>query len=331
MTSTSKRHRSKACRILTTAMCFPTSQLCQAFSSSSSSSSSYSRVSNPHSYSHSHLPFQKSSTGIFLLEDGLVGVTSTSLFSNRNQGRGLAKQTEGATPTEGGMTLYLKAGPDGESVGDCPFAHYIRIILHEKNLPYTPRPCLPDTKPSWLIDFYEGKMPALRHRSECYTESDVIAEYLEFFFSKDQMSLIPTLSEEKKGYQEGKELAGLIFAPIAKYLKSTEDDSEEDRQRKDALCEVLAQLEGRLTAEGRTGPYVCGTGEALTLVDCSLAPKLFHMKIGLQHFKSNVLDVSMEYPAVAAYMKMMFARESFQASLYPEETVIWGWSNARSS
>jgi len=93
----------------------------------------------------------------------------------------------------------------------------------------------------------------------------------------------------------------------------------------------LAQLEGRSTAEGRTGPYVFGTGEALALVDCSLAPKLFHMKIGLQHFKSNVLDVSMEYPAVAAYMKMMFARESFQASLYPEETVIWGWSNARSS
>ena len=30
------------------------------------------------------------------------------------------------------MDLYLKAGPDGKSVGDCPFAHYVRMVLHAK-------------------------------------------------------------------------------------------------------------------------------------------------------------------------------------------------------
>ena len=27
------------------------------------------------------------------------------------------------------MELYLKAGADGQSVGDCPFAHYVRWLI----------------------------------------------------------------------------------------------------------------------------------------------------------------------------------------------------------
>ncbi len=30
------------------------------------------------------------------------------------------------------MDLYLKAGPDGKSVGDCPFAHNVRMVLYLK-------------------------------------------------------------------------------------------------------------------------------------------------------------------------------------------------------
>ena len=225
------------------------------------------------------------------------------------------------------MALYLKAGPDGQSVGDCPFAQYIRIILHEKDLPYTTRPCTQETKPAWLIDHYEGKMPALRHRSECYTESDVIAEYLEFFF---QDTPLTPPSSQKKEYEEAKNLAGSIFPSIAKYLKSTTDGDEDDLALKDNLSTALSQLEERLTASGRTGPFLSGDGEMLTAVDCSLAPKLFHMQIGLKHFKQNAIDVESDFPALASYMQTMFARESFQESMYPEETVVWGWTNARS-
>lgn len=30
------------------------------------------------------------------------------------------------------MDLYLKPGPDGKSVGDCPFAHMVRMVLYLK-------------------------------------------------------------------------------------------------------------------------------------------------------------------------------------------------------
>ena len=32
------------------------------------------------------------------------------------------------------MDLYLKAGPDGKCVGDCPFAHTVRMVLHIKRV-----------------------------------------------------------------------------------------------------------------------------------------------------------------------------------------------------
>ena len=34
------------------------------------------------------------------------------------------------------MELYIKAGPNDGEVGDCPFAHYVRCVLHYKKLEY---------------------------------------------------------------------------------------------------------------------------------------------------------------------------------------------------
>ena len=32
------------------------------------------------------------------------------------------------------MELYIKAGPKDDEIGDCPFAHYVRSIMHYKGL-----------------------------------------------------------------------------------------------------------------------------------------------------------------------------------------------------
>jgi hypothetical protein len=132
---------------------------------------------------------------------------------------------------EGGMTLYLKAGPDGSSVGDCPFAHFVRMVLEEKGLDYELRPCgSNDAKPAWLIEHYGGSMPALRHRQECYIESDVIAQYLDFFFQEPPLSA----PNKKIMKQAGNAIEG-IFPTIAKYLKHSSNDEVEELSLKDVL------------------------------------------------------------------------------------------------
>ena len=64
------------------------------------------------------------------------------------------------------MELYLKAGPEGNEIGDCPFAHYVRMVLAEKGIEYVAKPCVQETKPQWLVDGYGGSMPALLHDGE---------------------------------------------------------------------------------------------------------------------------------------------------------------------
>jgi glutathione S-transferase len=221
------------------------------------------------------------------------------------------------------MTLYIKAGPDGKSVGDCPFAHFVQMVLHEKNLEFDVRPSTQETKPAWLIEHYEGKMPALRHRKECYTESDVIAQYLDFFFQE------PALSGKKQAMADADEAVDGFFPAVAKYLKHTPDGDDEDLELKANLESALQKLETHLTRVDRTGPYLVGDGESLTLADCSLAPKLYHMQTGLKAFKDSAIDIGSTFPSVQAYMNAMFARQSFVDALYPEETVLWGWSSAR--
>lgn len=223
------------------------------------------------------------------------------------------------------MSLYLKAGPDGKSVGDCPFAHFVRIVLEEKGLEYELIPSIQETKPSWLIEHYDGKMPALRHRKECYVDSSVIAEYLDFFFQEP-----PLKSKNSNDMDEAEAAIDGIFPAIAKYLKHTPDGDAEDVELKTNLESKLNSLESHLNKDGRTGPFMVGNGEQLTLVDASLAPKLYHMQSGIEGFKNNAIDIGTQFPAVKSYMDTMFERPSFKASIYPKETVLWGWGNARS-
>jgi len=232
---------------------------------------------------------------------------------------GFPKEIPNYDGAEGGMTLYLKAGPDQVSVGDCPFAHFVRMVLEEKGLEYDLKPSVQETKPKWLIEHYEGKMPALRHKKEAYVESDVIAEYLDFFFPDP-----PLKSRDVAATAAAEQAVEGFFPAVSKYLKHTPDGDAEDAELKANLEESLGKLDKHLKT---TGHYLLG--DQVTLLDCSLTPKLYHMKCGLEAFKDNAINVPEQFPAVQAYMDAMFARESFQKTIYPKETVAWGWGNAR--
>mmetsp|Transcript_297 Transcript_297/g.723 ORF Transcript_297/g.723 Transcript_297/m.723 type:complete len:225 (-) Transcript_297:261-935(-) len=220
--------------------------------------------------------------------------------------------------TEGGMTLYCKAAEDGTSVGDCPFAHFVRLVLEEKGLEYDLKPSTQETKPNWLVEYYEGKMPALRHRKECYVESSVIGSYLEFFFPE------PTLTPTDKELESKAEtvLEG-FFPTIAKFLKDTEDTDETLTN----LQTKLQTVENHLSTEDI--PFLAGP--EFTSVDCRIVPQLYHLSVGIEEFKKNgVPNLAEQYPKLNDYLQRCMARPSFQATQYPPSTIIWGWTSARS-
>ena len=257
------------------------------------------------------------------------------------------------TYTAGGMTLYIKPGPDGKSIGDCPFAHFVRIVLAEKNLDYDIVPCTPDTKPNWLVEEYGGKMPALRHRKECYVDSEVIVQYLDFFFVEPELSPRRSSGKGKGGVDAmtvaTKAVEG-FFPAMARYIKyrgGTNGD-EEDMTRRSVLEERLGALEDHLSDETRMtststegggeegsgggdcgGPYIVGNGKQFTLLDCSLAPKLYALDVCLTEVKGWTADeLQTKFPHVRKYMDALFDRPSFQKTVeYGKETVVWGWTS----
>ena len=223
------------------------------------------------------------------------------------------------------MVLYLKAAEDGTSVGDCPFAHYIRLILEEKGLSYTVQPCGgPDDKPNWLIDYYEGKLPCLKHKKEAYVESNVIAAYLDYFFPSKSTQT----AGSKSSLNDAEEALAGIFPAIAGYLKDVEGDGDDSAESLANLREKLAALEDHL---GETG-YLDASGEdteTFNIADCRVVPQLYHLSVGIEKFKEGKPSLESEYPKIHGYLKRSMERPSFQATQYAPETIEWGWSNAR--
>ena len=240
----------------------------------------------------------------------------------------------------GGMTLYIKPGPDGTSIGDCPFAHFVRIVLAEKGLEYDVVPTSHETKPQWFIDDYSGKLPALRHRKECYVDSDVIAQYLDFFFPEPSLS-----ADSSKMMEEATAAVEGFFLAMARYVKHRPNGDDEDTTRREELEVQLRILDNYLLDGGRgdksddgeedkckrTGPYLVGDGTTFTLLDCSMAPKLYAMDVCLNELKKEEggsINLSKDYPMLRQYMDAVFDRPSFKSTVeYGPQTIVWGWTS----
>eukprot|EP00562_Extubocellulus_spinifer_P009597 CAMPEP_0178500458 /NCGR_PEP_ID=MMETSP0696-20121128/16397_1 /TAXON_ID=265572 /ORGANISM="Extubocellulus spinifer, Strain CCMP396" /LENGTH=500 /DNA_ID=CAMNT_0020129281 /DNA_START=250 /DNA_END=1749 /DNA_ORIENTATION=- len=188
------------------------------------------------------------------------------------QRRWSIQKEEKVTRNTDGIVLYLKAGPHGEGVGDCPFGQYARIVLEEKEVPYELKPCTLYNKPQWLIEDHDGSMPALRHGDQSYVESEVVAQYIDYFFSEASLS-----TYEMKDIRAAKDASNAIFPALARYLTHLPDGNEDDAKLRSNLEKALQRLEDYLSHRNVSGPYLVGDGEQYSLVDASLTPKLYHM------------------------------------------------------
>mmetsp|Transcript_10893 Transcript_10893/g.16251 ORF Transcript_10893/g.16251 Transcript_10893/m.16251 type:complete len:327 (-) Transcript_10893:52-1032(-) len=218
----------------------------------------------------------------------------------------------------GTIELYCKAGPDGASLGDCPFTQYVNMVLQYKKLPFELKPFAPDSKPEWLIEDHDGKMPCMVHNGEAYTESDEIVRYLNFFFPKYHL----TDEDSEEDIESAMEVTANVFPLLAKCIKNT--DPEQDGEMIEELMEELRAVE-EFMEDNEEGDYICGP--EFTLADCSFAPKLYHLKTALAQFKNTI--VPQEMVRLNAYMERVFNHPAFIASSYPPDVIVWGWNNAR--
>jgi len=212
------------------------------------------------------------------------------------------------------MELYIKAGPDGQSVGDCPFAHFVRAVIAYKGAECKVIPCTQETKPAWLVAEHNGKMPCLKNNGDIITESSDIAVYLDKTFPEPAFFAGPEVD------QISAKIGGM-FPAIAKFVKSVEFKPVLEQN----LLTEIKNLDEILARS--TGAYLCCA--TVSMADLSLAPKLFHLKTTLTEFSPETLEKVMMFESFSKYMQTMMSHACISACSYPSEVVIWGWSQAR--
>lgn len=132
-----------------------------------------------------------------------------------------------------------------------------------------------------------------RQRNYFQIESSVICEYLENLHPNPPLTF------------EGKEKIALeatsgIFPAMAKLVKSPEFDSGLEK----ALLEQLEKFEDFWAKRGQEGDYLLG--DKISIADCSLAPKLYHMQSCLKHYYPETWEKVEKMEKVRTYVMSCF-------------------------
>ncbi len=134
----------------------------------------------------------------------------------------------------------------------------------------------------------------------------------------------PTPSLTVAGMLEATQVQSTFFPAMAKFIKSPQHDSGLEDNLMDQLKKLNDHLECKKTK--------FFAGDDISLVDFNLAPKLYHFKTTMEAFYPEIYkDKVLKLERLNAYMDTMFENEAFKASVYPQETVLWGWNAARQS
>ncbi|XP_036271701.1 chloride intracellular channel protein 2 [Pipistrellus kuhlii] len=222
------------------------------------------------------------------------------------------------------IELFVKAGSDGESVGNCPFCQRIFMILWLKGVKFNVTTVDVTRKPGELKDLAPGANPPfLLYNKELKTDFIKIEEFLEQTLAPPRY---PCLSPKNK---ESFDVGSDLFAKFSAYIKNTQKEANKHFEK--ALLREFKRLDNYLntplldeidpnsTEELTVSRRLFLDGDDLTLADCSLLPKLNIIKIAAKKYRD--FDIPAEFSGVWRYLHNAYAREEF-AHTCPEDKEI---------
>ncbi|KAL3523765.1 hypothetical protein ACH5RR_016599 [Cinchona calisaya] len=204
------------------------------------------------------------------------------------------------------VEVCVKAATGAPDIlGDCPFCQRVTMTLELKKVPYKLILINTDDKPQWFLEVNpEGKVPVIKFDDKWIADSDVIVGIIEEKYPEPPLSAPPDVSS----------VGSKVLPSFVKFLKSKDPNDGTEQ----ALLEELKALDEHLKSHG---PYV--NGEKISAVDLSLAPKLYHLEITLDHFKGWKIPENLTH--LHNYIKLLFSWETFEKTKATKEYVIAGW------
>ncbi|XP_038657549.1 chloride intracellular channel protein 4 isoform X1 [Scyliorhinus canicula] len=212
------------------------------------------------------------------------------------------------------VSLFVKAGGDGESIGNCPFSQRLFMILWLKGVIFNVTTVDLKRKPADLQNLAPGTNPPfLTFNGEVKTDVNKIEEFLE---DKLVPPRYPKLSAR---HPESNSAGNDVFAKFSAYIKNVRKDANESLEK--ALLKALKKLDDYLntplpeeidansTEEDLYSHRKYLDGDDLTLADCNLLPKLHIIKIVAMKYRN--FEIPEEMAGIWRYLNNAYEREEF--------------------
>ncbi|XP_055741800.1 chloride intracellular channel protein 5-like [Salvelinus fontinalis] len=212
------------------------------------------------------------------------------------------------------ISLFVKAGSDGESIGNCPFSQRLFMILWLKGVVFNVTTVDLKRKPADLHNLAPGTHPPfLTFNGEVKTDINKIEEFLEDVLAPPKY---PKLAAKQR---ESNTAGNNIFAKFSAYIKNTKPEANGVLEK--GLLKALKKLDdflvGPLPEEidadsmeeerGSTRRFL--DGDDLTLADCNLLPKLHIVKVVAKKYRNY--EIPSELVGVWRYLKNAYTRDEF--------------------
>uniref|UniRef100_A0A8C5MCI9 Chloride intracellular channel protein n=1 Tax=Leptobrachium leishanense TaxID=445787 RepID=A0A8C5MCI9_9ANUR len=212
------------------------------------------------------------------------------------------------------ISLFVKAGSDGESVGNCPFSQRLFMILWLKGVVFNVTTVDLKRKPADLQNLAPGTNPPfMTFDGEVKTDVNKIEEFLE---DKLAMPRYPKLAPK---HPESNSAGNDVFAKFSAYIKNPRKDLNETLEKNmlksikklnDFLNSPLSdEIDAYSTEDVLVSSRKFLDGDELTLADCNLLPKLHIIKVVAKKFRN--FEIPTEMTGIWRYLNNAYARDEF--------------------
>ncbi|XP_023045237.1 chloride intracellular channel protein 6 isoform X2 [Piliocolobus tephrosceles] len=264
-----------------------------------------------------------------LAEEGPAEAGDEAARMNGRREDGEASE-ERALGQEHDITLFVKAGYDGESIGNCPFSQRLFMILWLKGVIFNVTTVDLKRKPADLQNLAPGTNPPfMTFDGDVKTDVNKIEEFLE---EKLAPPRYPKLGTQ---HPESNSAGNDVFAKFSAFIKNTKKDANEIYEKN--LLKALRKLDNYLNsplpdeidAYSTEDAAVSGRkfldGDELTLADCNLLPKLHIIKIVAKKYRD--FEFPSEMTGIWRYLNNAYARDEFTNTCPADQEIEHAYSD----
>ncbi|XP_041834196.1 chloride intracellular channel protein 6-like [Melanotaenia boesemani] len=226
------------------------------------------------------------------------------------------------------ISLYVKAGSDGESIGKCPFSQRLFMILWLKGVIFNVTTVDLKRKPADLQDLAPGTNPPfMTFNGEVKVDVNKIEEFLE---EKLGPPGYPRLAPK---HPEANTAGIDVFSKFSAYIKNPRKDINDALEK--ALLKSLRRLDDflRTPLSEEIDADASGDvpessrsfldGSELTLADCNLLPKLHILKVVAKKYRG--FEIPAEMTGVWRYLNSAYQRTEFTSTCPAEREIEFAY------